>query len=51
MATKNGGGDDNNILDGKVGDNNILAFLMTPARQKNATLENCILGNIFYSYL
>ena len=36
---------------GRVGDNNILIFFMPLARQKGATVKNCILGNIFYSHL
>ena len=37
---------------GRVGDNIIFDFFtVLLARQKNATLKNCILGNFFCSYL
>ena len=36
---------------GRMGDNNVFDFFMLLARQKNATLKNCILGKFFYSYL
>ena len=34
-----------------MGDNNIFKFLCYWLDKKNATLKNCILCNLFYSYL